>query len=111
ERIEKEKEVKKKYEAMRKKVLSWEPPSFEHIALKDFMLQQIDVCLEDSSSNYYENELRSLTLKSGEKWRKGEKEKLLNDLSYHIKEHQAELERCASRTKWIRELRKSLKDE
>src|SRR4051812_11552416 len=35
-----------KYEAMREKVAGWEPPSTDHTGLKQFMLQQIDLCLD-----------------------------------------------------------------
>lgn len=38
---------KSKYESIKSQVLDWTPPTDEHNGLKDFMLEQIEMCVSD----------------------------------------------------------------
>jgi hypothetical protein len=109
--IKRAKEILKRYALIRAKVMKWNPPTSEHVGLKDFMLSQIDMCTKDGREvNYYEEERRKLILKSVEEWKADKKKSLLWSISYHSKEHKAEVERTASRNKWIKDLRHSLEE-
>ena len=60
----------------------------------------------DCNSSYYEN--KKPVLLTGEQWRKNEKKRLTNDISYHRKEDKEEMTRTKSRNDWIKKLYESL---
>lgn len=109
ESIKKEEKIANNYERMKKEVLLWTPPTSDHIELKNFMLQQIKVSTDMNMLEVYKNNRRELEIKSVDQWYKERRDSLLYDLSYHTKEHKAEVDRCDNRTKWVSELRNSLK--
>lgn len=98
--------VKQKYEQMLQKVKEWEPPTSNHVHLKDFMIQQI------TDSIKFDFHLREKPIKlSGKDWAKEEIKKILYDIEYHSKHYKEDLEITERNNKWINELRNSLKEE
>lgn len=103
ESVERSTEVRNRYNAMLAKVMEWEPPSPDHIELKNFMVQQLTESLKFDCS-----ELPPPERWSPADWRQRQIERLTKDLEYHIKGDQDEHERTASRNRWVRQLRESL---
>ena len=91
---------------MARQVKAWKPPTPDHNGLKEFMLDQIKISMNDLSySHQYlkEAEERSpmsyyVTAVSRAAW----------NINYHTKEHQKELKRTEDRTEWVKQLRMSL---
>lgn len=59
EQIKKNEEIKVKYLKVRNEVEKWVPPTSEHINLKKFALEQIDMCGHDYT-DYYNKELERI---------------------------------------------------
>jgi len=95
-----------RYIKMRNTVTQWQPPSNDHDGLKKFMLDQLNISMDNDS--YYKMELNNLEKKTGEKWLNSELAKVLKDISYHRENHRKEIKRTEGRNKWISELRLSL---
>lgn len=95
-------ETKARYEAIRKQVEDWLPPSPDHGELKKFMLQQIDISIPDKP---YE---RELPITDPAAWLAHKKSEAQRNLAYHRQEHAKELDRTAGRNRWIQQLRGSI---
>ncbi|MBU1067421.1 hypothetical protein KKE60_06510, partial [Patescibacteria group bacterium] len=107
--IEDANDLRIKYKTMLIQVKDWQPPTPDHQGMKDFMIQQITSSIDfDCNTDYYHDELKKITLLTGQQWLEKEGARLLKDLSYHIKEEMKEQERVASRNAWIKALRESL---
>lgn len=96
----------KKYQVMLDKVKEWQPPTPDHEGLKKFMIDQITESIKFDCRNIYSERLVKstpeeylATMISGAKC----------DIEYHKKEWKNEVKRCAERTKWIKDLKQSLK--
>jgi len=101
--MKEEKEKASKYAHILKKVKDWQPPTSDHQNLKDFMLDQINLC---TSGKY----IPSIpVLKTGTEWLSEKMAKAQQDLDYYIKENEDEIERCKARTVYMQQLKKSLK--
>jgi len=97
-------ELRKKYEDMRMKVVSWHAPE-NHDGLKKFMIQQLDESIRfDCNEDYIEMPKK----KNAKTWLNEKILKCIKDIEYHEKEYEAEVSRIKSRNNWIRELRESL---
>ncbi len=94
---------------MRDEVTRWNPPTQDHVGLKDFMLQQIKVSL--GTGDYYQQRIRECRAKFARDYYDKAVEKATHDIEYHEKAYREELERTASRNRWITELRASLPTE
>lgn len=94
--------------AMRVQVQAWEPPSPEHVSLKNFMLEQIDMSV--NSTDYIEKAIVEAEAKSPAAYYAAAVAKAARDVEYHIEEQAKEVERTESRNRWIRQLRDSLKE-
>ena len=101
----KDTQTAERYNAMIARVDDWEPPTPEHVELKRFMLQQLNESVR-FDCGYERKEPKPFT---AQEWRTQKLEQLRRDVVYHQKEHEAELERTASRNKWIADLRESVK--
>jgi len=107
--IKENEELKAKYESMLAKVEAYVPPTEEYVNFKKFMRDQIaDSIRFDCSGDYYEKRLTQLKQMTGEEWRESEIDLHLSSIEYEEEQHKEEIERCAGRTKWMRELRNSL---
>jgi hypothetical protein len=105
--LDREREENKKYDDMKNKVLSWEPPTSEHFGLKKFMLEQID--LSYNKTTYAEEEEAIIKEKTFAQWKKDKLESLVHDVDYHKKEWEEEEQRNAEKNKWIKDLLNNLK--
>lgn len=93
-------------DGMARQVKAWIPPTSDHEGLKQFMLDQIDISMNDlpyAKKNIQEAEERSpmfyyASAVSSAEW----------GVKYHIKEGNKEQERAESRTEWVKQLRMSL---
>lgn len=113
DRIRELKETKTRYVSMMEKVALWEPPTSDHERMKEFMIEQLQSSIEydcNSMLKHYSESLKEHVRKTGEEWKHDQLESLKRDLNYHIKEENEEIERVASRNKWINDLRDSLKE-
>jgi len=108
EGIQKNIELRSKYQTMLVKVRGWEPPSPDHQELKDFMIKQITNSIEfDCSNEYWLNQ--KLKLLTGQEWKEQKINRLFKDIIYYNSEWEKEKERVAGRNAWIKALRESLK--
>jgi len=107
ERILECKALKEKYDEMLYQVNEWNPPSKEHIGLKNFMIDQINISYSDCDYSYYEN--KKIIKLQIEQYKYEKEKELLKDLDYHMKRWKEEAERTAERNLWIKQLRESLK--
>lgn len=97
--------LKRRYEVMREQVEAWQPPTEEHVGLKDFMLEQLDGSLKFDCHQPPAPPARCL---SAAEWFKREMEKAQRDIDYH-RDEQAKLEeRNDNRSAYVRALRESL---
>lgn len=93
--------------AIEKEVLAWVPPTEDHVEFKHFMLDQIKISKHDL--DYWRGEIERAEEALPEDMYKAAVEKAVNDVDYHEKEEQADIERSRSRTQWMKQLRESLK--
>lgn len=92
---------------------AWEPPTQDHTGVKEFMIQQIKETIRfDGSTKYHDERLAEIEDKlknlNAINIRAGRIAKANEDIAYHTKEHNAELERCAKSNKWIEDYFNSL---
>lgn len=98
-------ELKHKYELMLEQVRDWNPPSEDHIRLKEFMIEQI----ENSIKFVCSSSLPSLTrIPSTDPWLKNRIASTERNLNCLQREWTEDKKRCAERTEWVNALRKSL---
>lgn len=106
ENLRENNDLLKKYLMMLERINAWEAPTPDHIKLKEFMIEQVRTSIKhDCSNGYYEKRTER---KSGNEWLASEIDVERKSLAYHSAEHEKEVSRAASRTKWIAELRDSL---
>lgn len=110
DRIAEKKQLLKKYKEMLAKVEDWIPPTHDHVALKEFMKQQIVSSIDyDCNLKYCEERLKdvkNLTLQdfkdetiASEKW----------NIEYHSKYVREDADRNAKNVEWLQKLLDSLK--
>ena len=105
--IKKCNDLHQKYTDMLAQVYEWQPPTPDHEELKKFMVKQITESIEwDCNSSYYQDNVPHLLL--GEKWRKKELARVMEDINYHAEHWATDRKNAASRTKWMQDLRASL---
>lgn len=94
-----------RYENMVSKVLAWNPPTKEHVSLKEFMLSQLRESMEWDCS------VLSLYIPDKKEWisQKLSGEDIKERMEHFKKSWEKELAVAESRNRWIRELRDSLK--
>ena len=104
-RIKDNNELKQKYMDMLIQVLDWTPPTPDHKELRNFMITQIN---ESIQHDCYEPNVPEEI--SPEKWFDAQISSVNWSITYHTEQSQKEKETCENRTKWVRELKNSLKD-
>lgn len=97
-------QISDRYRAMIAQVEAWQPPTSEHVGLKEFMLQQLNESLKFDCGYLPDKP----PVKSGEEWKRERIAKLNNDIAYHKEELAKEIERTEGRNKWIADLRASV---
>jgi len=105
--IEEEDKLMEQYRAMLAQVKAWEPPTPDHIELKDFMIKQINGSLEfDAMGDYYGEHPAVLLCASD--WLELKEAEAMKDIEYHTKQNEAEIDRTNNRNEWLKALRGSL---
>lgn len=110
-------EKAKKSATQMNKILSdvrkWQPPTSEHVGIKDFMIDQIEKTIDfDCKTDYHEKKLTEieselLTLNAS-KIRKEMIHDAEKKLKYHTEENSNEIKRCEDSNKWVSDLLESL---
>lgn len=107
--IEEKKAIRKRYENMLEEVKQWVPPTSDHVALKNFMISQLEDSIKyDAPTGFYEKKLAELTLETVEE----AKSRLMDDCIWELNFSKERLEQAGDaakyRTEWVSQLRKSL---
>lgn len=109
------KEARKKrqrYEDMIEKVSQWNPPTGEHVGLKNFMLEQLDSGMySDCDESYYQTSLTRAKQQTPMEYFQEHYRQLVRDVEYHRTESVKEAERNNGRSQWIEQLYESLGEE
>jgi len=100
--IKKDAEQAARYDKIRRKVEAWVPPTPDHVGLKEFMLQQIQVSTE------YRYDRPAPVLKSADAWMAQEFEILTRRIVRGNEDLAGQNGRNAERVAWIRALRESV---
>lgn len=95
----------KAYVAMIVKVFAWEPPTEEHVALKNFMLAQLT---ESLNHDCFHEPVFPRRL-SWNQYRNEEIEMAKRNIAYHEKEYKSDVKTAQKNTEWITQLVQSLK--
>lgn len=102
-------ELRAKYESMLEHVAQWQPPTPDHVGLKEFMAQQIrDSIPWDCDNHYYRDNVPVLL--SGVEWRKERIKSISQNIAYLEQHYAEEVAGSNERTAWVMALRASLAD-
>lgn len=97
------------YTKMREEVVNWTIPTPEHQYLKEFMLQQIDLCNKDFTDQaYWDKQTTDLQAKSIQQLKKAKIDHFKWEINHHTKNKEQNLDRIAKNTAWIEALEKDL---
>lgn len=107
--LEKDRAENARLEEMERQVLGWTPPSEDHVELKEFMLQQINV--SKNKVSYYEERVAEIRAKTPMDYYAEAVSEAKRGIKYHAGEHAKDVERNAGRNEWVRLLRDSLKQQ
>lgn len=102
--VKRTKEQNARHEAMIVKVKAWMPPSAEHVALKTFMLEQLETSKHEMSGSWWKKPEAEMP---GE-WHQVRLKNAREDVEYHEKKNAEELARCKVANEWIDALYASL---
>lgn len=108
ESIVKNNQIQERYSKVRKEVAEWVPPTEEHINIKKFALEQIDLSTGYNHTDYYTEELNK-PKKTAQEYINNRIAGASDNIEYHTKSWDEELKRTEERNKWINDLRDSLK--
>ena len=95
-----------KYNAMLAEVLNWEPPTPDHVKLKEFMVEQLQTSRKFDCGLEWDKEPKAFM---PSEWIARELAAVRRNIEYHSEAHAKEIARVESRNKWISALRESLK--
>lgn len=101
-------ERKTRYEAMLEKVDAWQPPSEDHVKLKEFMRQQLVDSIEHDCGDWSWGKPE---LQDGETFKAKAIAEAERSIDYHSKEMAREEERARASTVWVQQIRDSLTKE
>jgi hypothetical protein len=85
-------------------VEGWTPPTPDHEELKRFMREQLTISLDDPPSEQWRGKRRL-----PKEWLDEARKKAAEDVRYHREKWEAAVQVAKERTRWIRELRASLR--
>ncbi len=95
------------YNKMLAKTKEWQPPSEEHLSLKEFMINQIEESIDfDCDVKYYNKPNVKVSV---DVFKSETIVKLYKDLEYYTKNNEEEIKRVSQRNLWVKQLRESLK--
>lgn len=84
------------------KVRRWHPPTADHVEMKKFMIEQLEISLPGDYAPKIPVRLDGAT------WRKTEIDRLADAIVCNQKHIAEEVERAKKRTEWVKQLRASL---
>lgn len=88
--------------AMLQKVRAWQPPTPDHLGMKEFMIDQLSISMPDD----YVPAIPVLL--DGATWRAQQLNELSAALDRHARDRDKEIERAKGRNDWLAKLRQSL---
>lgn len=98
-------DLRNKYQAMVTEVVLWEPPTPDHVPMKEFMIEQLHSSISfDCGGDYIVDPPKA----SGVTWLANYVHSLERDIERYIAHHNEEVERAKTRTEWVNALRSSL---
>lgn len=92
------------YEKMIGEVEAWEPPTKDHAGLKEFMLEQLRMSIDDAPSHAWNPERPD----TGEEWLADERKRARENVERDRKQWEAVVASAKARTAWVAALRESL---
>lgn len=95
----------KRFEDMIMKVKQWTPPTKNHERLKEFMLEQLQMSIDNN--DYYEQNIEEWKQKKPMEVYEHMVQDITTDIKYHNEQYQEEIERVNSRNEWLQQLRDS----
>lgn len=99
---------KERYSAALAEAKAWTPPTPDHQKLKDFMIEQIEMCWDETElSSYYKDRKFHCRLSAAEVKAKEIKDAKWN-IKHHEEHHQNEVSRNQMRNAWLQVLHASL---
>lgn len=96
-------EILGRYQAMLARVVAWNPPTPDHTGIKQFMIDQINLCLPD----FVHPREKPAPVAPGEYFRHA-MDSILWDIDYHTKRANEEANRASSDNEWVKKLEESL---
>lgn len=96
--------IRERYEAMLEHARAWEPPTPDHIGLKEFMISQ----LEESIAFECDYDPGAPQRQTAREWVDEQRKHAEESLTYHVKQREKEIERTTSRNAWVKALRESV---
>lgn len=96
-----------KYQDMLVEVKAWQPPSLNHLDLKEFMIKQItdSIAFDCNPTSFYMNGTPQFT---GQEWLTRETKKALHNIDYYATEQKKEIAKVEKQNLWLQQLRNSL---
>ena len=88
------------YETMLHKVIIWEPPTEEHVALREFMISQLKESIKFDCTIH-----DTINFQEFEDWHNAKLDSLISSTENYKREHDKEVTRVASRNKWVKDLK------
>lgn len=105
QRCEEKKALREKYLRMLAKVKEWQPPTPEHVGLRDFMVQQLTDSMDWDCSTKYDTRPEAMTT---EAWLAAVIQRAERDLERAKESLREEIERTEGRNQWLKALRESV---
>lgn len=98
---------RQRYESMLGAARAFQPPTPEHVELKEFMIKQLKESIKwDCDSSYYDD---PPVKKDAAEWMKERRGQLKAEIARCEKEYREEVERTHGRNKWVQDLKRALK--
>lgn len=94
-----------RYQAMLDQVKDWEPPTEEHVGLKDFMIEQLQGSIDFDCNTSYLSEPERM---DGDKYKAQELKYAEDHLKYAKESLANAIELTRGRNKWVADLKESL---
>lgn len=91
---------------MEEKVRAWRPPTKDHVGLKEFMLQQIDI--SKNTTDYSEDQLARDSAKPAMEFFLVSLRTARDSVRYSRKQLEEETKRVQERNQWVKNLKESL---
>lgn len=104
--IQRENDLKQRYQALLDEVKTWNPPTPNHEELKKFCIDQLQQSMDhDCDSSRY---MKIPELQTPENWLQGKIAYVEREIDYYKNSYQKEVERTENRNEWLKLLRESL---